>query len=179
MRTPSLRSTRSERRHCRNAARAPRPGEIVMRSFAGTLPAEALCTLTVYMQRHSGDGVLHRHPRPRQRAECGKRQIIYAARPRRFDDMAVRLRPLTADILFSCRRPARPHIPHTRRIRHRPPLLAGIDTVSIDIGASTRGDKKASCRPNAGRMPYISVGHCNGLRESSFSKLKRPPRRTA
>ncbi len=25
-----------------------------MRSFAGTLPAEALCTLTVYMQRHSG-----------------------------------------------------------------------------------------------------------------------------
>ncbi len=111
----------------------PDSGEVVMRSFAGTLPAEALCTLTVYMQRHSGDGVLHRHPRPRQRAECGKRQIIYAARPRRFDDMAVRLRRRAADILFSCRRPARPHIPHTRRIRHRPPLPAGIDTVSVYI----------------------------------------------
>ncbi len=35
----------------------PDSGEVVMRSFAGTLPAEALCTLTVYMQRHGGDGV--------------------------------------------------------------------------------------------------------------------------
>jgi len=40
-------------------------------------------------------------------------------------------------------------------------LLAGIDTASIDIGASTLGDKKASCRGNkkasgghwAGSMP--------------------------
>lgn len=35
----------------------PDGGETVMRSFAGRLPAEALCTLTVYTQRHSGDGV--------------------------------------------------------------------------------------------------------------------------
>ena len=129
----------------------PDSGEVVMRSFAGTLPAEALCTLTVYMQRHSGDGVLHRHPRPRQRAECGKRQIIYAARPRRFGDRTIRRfgsASATTGSRYSIFLPATgPTAYSPYATNPTPSAIARWNRYGkrLHLIASTHGDKKAAC----------------------------------
>ena len=151
----------------------PDSGEVVMRSFAGTLPAEALCTDRIHAAAQRRRSVLHRHPRPRQRAECGKRQIIYAARPetiRRYGGASA-----TTGSRYSIFLPATgPTAYSPYATNPTPSAIARWNRYGkrLHLIASTHGDKKQP----AGLMPagcriYPSV--TNDLRRSSFRNIKK------
>lgn len=180
MRTPSLRSTRTERRCCRNAARAPR----LRRDRHAQLRGHAACGSALHTDRIHAAAQRRRSSasassaattsRVRQKADyirCAAKTIRrYGSASATTGSRYSIFLPATGPTAYSPYA-TNPTPSATARWNRYGKRLHRIE--------SRHGDKKAACRPNAGRLPYISVGHDNGLRGSSFSNIKIPPRRTA